>query len=152
MFENWSLSQFITRFVSINNWVIGIFLVVFGFLFIFVKSTFIGTFGSALSVTGAQGLLVFMGGLFLVCGLYSCIMACGLWKFKNYGRIMLLIQLYISGAGAIIYFIIALTILFKVGLVGLLPLIISIYFMFIVYMIIYLFQVQKDMVALFKSN
>jgi len=149
MFENWSLSQYLVRFLAINHWGLGIMMTLFGIVSIFLNSLIKGFFPSSpnslISIT-SFGIFV------LIIGIYFCVMAYGLWNYKNYARIMQLILFYLLGVGVLIYFIITIITIFKSPIIGVVFLIITSYSALIVYMLIYLFQIQKDMVALFKGH
>ncbi len=150
MFENWSLSQYLVRFLAINHWVIGILLGIFGIATIFI-SKIINKIPFILNNVQVTGPVTGIGVLILIFGIYFCVMAYGLWNYKNYARIMQLILFYLLGVGVLIYLIVTIITLFTSPLLGIILLIITAYFALIVYMLIYLFQVQKDMIALFKG-
>jgi len=152
MFENWSLSQYIVRFTSLNQWFIGIIMTLFGITSIFLTSIINLLFTSSPNDLVPGSFASFAGVFFLIIGIYSCITAYGLWNYKNYGRIMQLIDLYFMAVGLVIYLIISIITIFINPILGFIVLIIIAFFGFILYMLIYLFQKQKDVVALFKNS
>lgn len=112
---------------------------------------------------------IFLGIVFIISSVYLIITGIGLWKYKDYGRIMFLILLYIYAfwivSTAIMVLIgtlfagTALAVLLKNSLLtgglfglGAVALILLLYMGTVIYWLIYLFQKQKDFVALFKGQ
>lgn len=151
MFKDLSLNQFIAKFMSICNWGLGGVYLLYGIFILWLPSLLstIDYFAmidlSALSI--AQNV---MAVLFFVFAIYSFITAYGLGKYKNFGRIMLLIPLYILAILAVLFVISAIISMFTSFFVGLVLLVMTLFYGFIVYLLIYLFQSQKEMRAVFK--
>lgn len=155
-----SLSQYIAKIISISHWGVGVIFAIFAILAFFAPTVF-GSLASAnpmfSEIGEADGLLSQIGGvvgvLMLIPAIYSFIVAYGIGKYKNYARIMLLIPLYIfAGSIAIFGIIPSFVLLFTTPVVGLISLIVFAFYGFILFLAIYLFQKQKDMVALFKGQ
>lgn len=155
-----SLSQYIAKIVSISHWGSGILFAIFAILAFFAPTVF----GSLASVSPmfsqigeTNGLASQIGGvvgiLMLIPAIYSFIVAYGMGKYKNYARIMVLIPLYIfAGSIAIFGLIPSIVLLFAAPVVGLISIIIFVFYELLLFLAIYLFQKQKDMVALFKGQ
>lgn len=155
-----SLSQYIAKVISISNWGAGAFFAIYGILVLILPTTlnslaatnpmFSAFFGGASDIASKfTGLL---GGFLLFCAIYSFLVAYGFGAYKNYARIMLLIPLYIFAGVLALGLIPVIILLFTMPLVGLFFLILFAFYGFILFLSIYLFQKQKDMVALFKGQ
>jgi hypothetical protein len=155
-----SLSQYIAKIVSFSHWGAGAIFAIFGLLFLIAPtmlnsltsaSPLFSEMGEANSVAGpAMG---FVGIMMLVFAIYSFIVAYGFGKYKNYARIMVLIPLYIFAVLFVIAGVIpSIVLLFTAPVAGLISLILFAFCGFILFLSIYLFQKQKDMVVLFKGQ
>ncbi|HOZ35825.1 MAG TPA: hypothetical protein PLK55_02480 [archaeon] len=155
-----SLSQYIAKLVAISHWGAGAIFVIFGIL-IFISPTMLN------SLTGANPMFSeigeinsfaskatgVVGVIMIIIAIYSFLVAYGFGTYKNYARIMLLIPLYIfAGILALTGIIPSIILLFTMPVLGLISLTLIAFYGFIIFLSIYLFQKQKDMVALFKGQ
>jgi hypothetical protein len=156
-----SLSQYIAKIVSFSHWGAGAIFAIFGLLFLIAPtmlnsltsaSPMFSEMGEANSIAGSA-IGGFAGVVMLVLAIYSFIVAYGFGKYKNYARIMVLIPLYIFGVLFVIAGVIpSIVLLFTAPVAGLISLILFAFYGFILFLSIYLFQKQKDMVVLFKGQ
>jgi len=143
------LSEYIVKLVSIYNLLMAFIFIVFGlFLSIFTKQI-LNVMQSEVEPVGV-GIFIIVGAFFLIFGIYSLVTGLGLWNYQNYGRIMLLIELYLGVVCVFIYLILGVFTLFISWFLGVYLLIMVLFIAIMLFLTIYLFQSQKQIVSLFK--
>ncbi|MEI8364049.1 MAG: hypothetical protein WCF78_01160 [archaeon] len=143
------LNEYIVKFVSIYHLLMAFMFIVFGlFLSIFNKQI-LTLMQSEVEPVGI-GIFIVIGVFLLMFGIYSLVTGLGLWNYQNYGRIMLLIELYTCIVGTFIYLILGIFTLFVSWFLGVYLLIIVLFISIILFLTIYLFQTQKQIVSLFQ--
>jgi hypothetical protein len=145
------LSQYLVKFVSIYSLLMGFILALFGIACI-AFSNKLTTLLEAGSEPGGIFVLIVVGAFCLIAGLYAFITGIGLWNYENYGRIMLLILLYACIVFAVIYLIVGIFSLFVAWYLGVYLIVFVVFFAIMLFLTIYLFQSQKQIVALFKKR
>lgn len=151
MFKDLSLNQFMAKFLSICSWGIGGIYLLYGIFILWLPKLLETVEAFAVfdfsAVAVAQNLIAVF---FFVLAIYSFITAYGLGKYKNFGRIMLLIPLYLAAISVVLFIIGAVISMFTSFFVGLVLFVMGLFYGFVLYLLIYLFQSQKEMKAVFK--
>ncbi|MFA5745958.1 MAG: hypothetical protein WCX82_01365 [archaeon] len=153
MLKELSMSEYITKYTSILHLGAGILYILYGIGLLVLKNfasnltSMSGLFGSAFLKNMTIGLAIIL----FIAGIYTLLTAYGLWGYKNFGRIMLLIEMYALAALIAIMLIISIFSIITFWQVGLIYFLAMMYLGLIIFLSIYLFQAHPEMVALFNK-
>ena len=148
-----ALNQYIVKLCSVYHFFLGFVYIIFGLFCIIFNNFLVSSEQLSTSSSAIESIIfVVIGSVLLLFGVYSFITGYGLWKYKKYARILLLIELYAFVVLVLIYLIIGIVLLFTAWYMGLFFILCSLFSGVLLYMIIYLFQNYKQMVVLFKKG
>jgi len=143
-----NLNKFITRFCALYSYFLAMVFVIIGLFVIFVRYLFFDP--TIAQVPLVEEIIIGMGVVLVLMGIYSIIQGYGLWNYKNYGRILLLISLYVFALFCLLYLIMGIIMLFTTVLLGIVFILIVLFSGVLLFLMIYLFQNHKQMVSVFK--
>lgn len=153
MFKDLSLNQYIAKFVSFVHWGMGAVYLLYGIFLLMLpkmltplKDYFPEMMDMGLITNFGVGVAI----VFFIFAIYAFLVAYGIGAYKNFGRIMFLIPLYLLALFIVIFLLVALISMFSSFLIGIVLLLLGLFYAIIIYMLIYLFQFQKEMIKLFK--
>jgi len=150
MFKDLSLNQFIAKFVALFNLGAGIIFTLYGIFLLLLPKMLISMSELMPEIVNLSGVSIAFAIMFFIYAIYAFIVAYGVANYKKFGKIMLLIPLYIAGFFVSILILISIFAMFTSFFIGLAMFIIGVFYGIMIFFLIYLFQFQKEMVKLFQ--
>lgn len=150
MFKDLSLNQFIAKFVALFNLGAGIIFTLYGIFLLLLPKMLTSMSELMPEIVNLSGVSIAFAIMFFIYAIYAFIVAYGVANYKTFGKIMLLIPLYIAGFFVSILILISIFAMFTSFFIGLAMFIIGVFYGIMIFFLIYLFQFQKEMVKLFQ--
>ncbi|MDD3244523.1 MAG: hypothetical protein PHU47_00025 [Candidatus ainarchaeum sp.] len=150
MFKDLSLNQFIAKFVALFNLGAGIIFTLYGIFLLLLPKMLTSMSELMPEIVNLSGVSIAFAIMFFIYAIYAFIVAYGVANYKKFGKIMLLIPLYIAGFFVSILILISIFAMFTSFFIGLAMFIIGVFYGIMIFFLIYLFQFQKEMVKLFQ--